>query len=106
MNSAQFIDRTTTKISKVKQVKQKIEAGFTKESVCNHLQLSIIQTTFSGREKLPAQHLSKLWPSGCRTVGKEHDVLEKQTHIKKHTSSNSQWLLRAQLKLKMLHDVC
>lgn len=47
----------------------------------NHLQLSVIQTTFSGREKLPAQHLSKLRPSGCRTVGKEHDVLKKQTHI-------------------------
>lgn len=47
----------------------------------NHLQLRVIQTTFSGREKLPAQHLSKLRPSGCRTVGKEHDVLKKQTHI-------------------------
>lgn len=76
----QLIDKTTTKISKDKQLKQRTEAEVTKESVCNHLQLVSIQTTFSGREKLPAQHLSKLGPSGCGTVGKEHDVLGKQMH--------------------------
>lgn len=71
------------KISKDKQVKQNIEAVFTKESLCNHFQLSIIQATFSGRKKLPAQHLSKLWPSSCRRIGKEPDILEKQMHVNK-----------------------
>lgn len=62
-------------------MKKNLEAGFTKDSVSNHLQLVFIQTTFSGREKLPAQHLSKLWPRSYRTVGEELDVLYKQAHV-------------------------
>lgn len=61
---------------KDKLLKRNAETEFTEEFVSNHLQLSIIQTTFSGREKLPAQHLPKLWPSGCRRAAEEHDILE------------------------------
>lgn len=68
-------------------MKKNLEAGFTKDSVSNHLQLVIIQTTFSGREKLPAQHLSKLWPRSYRTVGEELDVLYKQAHVNTYIGS-------------------
>lgn len=69
-------------------MKKNLEAGFTKHSVSDHLQLVVIQTTFSGREKLPAQHLSKLWPHSYRTVGKELDVLHKQAHVNTYAGSN------------------
>lgn len=69
-------------------MKKNLEAGFTEHSVRNHLQLVVIQTTFSGREKLPAQHLSKLWPHNYRTVGEELDVLHKQAHVNTYIGSN------------------
>lgn len=58
-------------------MKQNTVEEFTKELVCDHFQLSVIQATFCGREKLPAQHLSKLRPSSCRSVGEEHNILGK-----------------------------
>lgn len=81
-------------------MKKNLEAGFTKHSVSNHLQLVVIQTTFSGREKLPAQHLSKLWPCSYRTVGKELDVLHKQAHVNTYIGSN-----HLQLFCKMLNGL-
>lgn len=66
-----------------KITEQKMRAVFTKQFVGNHLQLILIQTTFGRREKLPAQHLPKLCPCGCRTVGEEHDVLETHFKVKK-----------------------